>query len=105
MPLEDREILQTRNLVKSTTQPMPPRGEVGSLARTRMDQAESRAQVRSVQSDPSMNPAGKGQFRGAYAPMGNTSQHFTYAKPDASHAARLRGNKARKTWQQKAQGK
>jgi hypothetical protein len=73
----------------------------GMVARRRMDVAQSRAQIRDVTNDPKINPAGKGQFRGTYAPFGNRSEHYTEAKPDSRHAARLRGKKAR-SWADKA---
>lgn len=105
MKPEDLEIQRNRNLVKATIQPMPERALVGK-GRTRMDHAESAAQLRSVTNDPATNPAGAGHFEGAYAPFKDYSHHYTYAKPDARHAARQRANKARaKSWQTKAQGK
>lgn len=97
MPLENRQILMNKNLVKVETNPMPLRDKVGSPARTKMDRAQAKAQARDAQRDPAYNPAGKGKFEFSYAPYGPQSDHYTYAKPDAGHAARLRGAAARKT--------
>jgi hypothetical protein len=76
---------------------MPNRLEV--KGRAKMDAAEGNAQIRDVKSDSKMNPAGKGNFTGAYAPFKDYSHHYTYAKPDQGHAARLRGKRAR--WDKK----
>jgi hypothetical protein len=88
------EIQQNRNLVKSSIQPMPSGEKVGYVARRRMENAESASQRKSAETDPKINPAGKAQFTGAYAPFKNYSHHYTYAKPDQRHAARLRGKRA-----------
>jgi hypothetical protein len=74
---------------------MPDSVDVGIVARRKMDVAQSRAQMRDVKSDPSINPAGKAQFKGAYGPYADRSDHYTYVKADAGHAARLRGSKSR----------
>lgn len=105
MNSEEFNIQRNRNLVKSSTQPMPLRSMVGDKARQKMDNSEAAAQRKSVENNPDLNPAGKGQFTGAYAPYGDRSDHYTYAKPDARHAARLRGKAAAASWQEKAKGK
>jgi hypothetical protein len=51
---------------------------------------------------PKQNPAGKGQFEGKVRVA--RDEPVVAIKPDASHAARLRGNKARKSWEARAKG-
>lgn len=89
------------NLVKSTREPMP---DVSAVNRYKLDQAQAKSQRRQVESSPSINPAGKGQFKSEYAPFDKYSNHHTYAKPDPGHAAQRRGRKAR-SWADKARGK